>query len=345
MLKWFKKKESSEDAATPPDSAIGVEVRADAEEPPPPGSPGFLARLGSRLTKTQSNLSGKLRSAIGLKAKVDEELLEQIEEILIGADVGAKTAGKIVDRLRKEARAQEALEAGALTDLVKDSIAEILGSSQREIVSDHPVPLILLVVGVNGTGKTTSVGKLALQFTRAGKRVMLVAADTFRAAAGEQLAIWAERSGSGLVRGEQGADPASVCHEALTAAQTDPPDVLLIDTAGRLHTKKHLMEELSKVIRVIRKIYPDAPHETILVLDATTGQNAVNQVATFTEVAEVTGLIMTKLDGTAKGGILIAIKDAYDLPIFKIGIGEGPEDLTDFVASQFAQALFAAEPE
>jgi fused signal recognition particle receptor len=203
-------------------------------------------------------------------------------------------------------------------------------------------PTIYLVVGVNGTGKTTSIGKLALEFARQGKTVMLIAADTFRAAAVEQLGIWAERTGACLVSSErEGADPASVCFEGLAEAAKSKPDVVLIDTAGRLHTKRYLMDELGKVIRVIKKSFPDAPHETILVIDATTGQNALSQVNTFREVAELTGLVMTKLDGTAKGGILVAIKQAHpDLPVFRIGIGEAPEDLRPFRAEQFSRALF-----
>ncbi|MBI3736200.1 signal recognition particle-docking protein FtsY, partial [Candidatus Sumerlaeota bacterium] len=220
---------------------------------------------------------------------------------------------------------------------------DILSVGNRAIDLGRPAPTVILIVGVNGTGKTTTIGKLALEFTREGKSVLLVAADTFRAAAVNQLGIWAERTGAQIVRKDDGADPAAVCYEALESARKSPPDVILIDTAGRLHTKTYLMDELSKVIRVIKKIYPDAPHETILVLDATTGQNALSQTATFKEVAQLTGLIMTKLDGTAKGGILIALKEAHGLPIFKIGIGEAPEDLRDFNPGEFADALFAQE--
>ena len=335
MLKWFKKKDVP---SAPSGSPTGI------EDPPDPraGGGGVFTRLRKGLSRTQVALVDNMRAAIGLKDKVDEELLENIEEVLIRGDVGARSAARIVDRLRSEGRKREACDPDALTAIVKESILEILSKGQRPFAHDAPTPFVVLVVGVNGTGKTTTIGKMALEMTRAGKRVMLVAADTFRAAAVEQLAIWAERTGSCLVSKEGGADPASVCYEALDAAKNDPPDAIFIDTAGRLHTKTYLMEELGKVIRVIKKVQPGAPHETILVLDATTGQNALNQVDTFLEVAELTGLVMTKLDGTAKGGILIAIKDAHeDLPIFKIGIGEAAEDLRDFNAEEFADALFA----
>lgn len=371
MLKWFKKnkpEEISEEAAeaigdtteeeasaeisghaSAPQTAVEVspdappEAEIEPEDSSPAAAPGFFGRLTKGLSKSQQAISGQLRSAVGLKKKVDEELIEDVEDILLQADVGISSTEKISERLRKLGRKHEAYDPEAIADLVKESIAEILNDSNRTMELQDAPPTIVLVVGVNGVGKTTTIGKIALEFSNAGKKVMLVAGDTFRAAAVEQLAVWAERSGAGLVTPQKdGADPASVCYEALSEAKEALPDVVLIDTAGRLHTKKYLMEELSRVIRVIKKIYPEAPHETILVLDATTGQNALQQVHTFREVTDVTGLVMTKLDGTAKGGILIAIKDAHpDLPVFKIGIGEAPEDLRDFHAKEFAEALFA----
>jgi fused signal recognition particle receptor len=331
------------EAGPPPESIVEAKPPSLAEKTPEaPSEKSFFARLRDRLSKTQEQLTTKLRMAVGLHAKVDEDLLEEIEDILIQADVGAKGARAIVDYVRAENKKRSIADSSAVISLVKEAIAEILSKGQREFSIASPAPMIVLVVGVNGTGKTTTIGKVALQSTRAGKTVVLVAGDTFRAAASEQLDLWSRRTGAGFVAGKEGADPASVCFDALSAAKKDPPDLLLIDTAGRLHTKTYLMNELGKVIRVIQKIYSDAPHETILVLDATTGQNALNQVTTFREVAKITGLIMTKLDGTAKGGILIAIKNAHpDLPIFKIGIGESPEDLRDFNPREFADALFA----
>lgn len=310
--------------------------------PEPIPEKSFFSRLRDRLTKTQDQFTGRLKSIIGLHRKVDEDLLEEIEEVLLQADVGAKGAAQIVDYIRAESKKRDLPDASAVTDLVKEAIVDILSKGQGELAIKTPAPAIVLVVGVNGTGKTTTIGKLALQYTRAGKTAVLVAGDTFRAAAAEQLDLWSRRTGAGFVAGAEGADPASVCFDALNAAKKDPPDIMMIDTAGRLHTKTYLMNELGKIIRIIQRIYPDAPHQTILVLDATTGQNALNQVTIFKEVANLTGLIMTKLDGTAKGGILIAIKNAYpDLPIYKIGIGESPEDLRDFNPREFADALFA----
>jgi fused signal recognition particle receptor len=252
---------------------------------------------------------------------------------------------KIVDRMRKEARRRGQIEGHEVLELFKESIEEILREKDRSLDLDAHRPMIVLVVGVNGTGKTTTIGKIARTQADRGRKVMMVAADTFRAAAADQLEIWAQRTGSAIVRREEGADPASVIYEALEAAGRDKPDLVLIDTAGRLHTKAALMEQLTKLRRVIQRHFPEAPHETVLVLDATTGQNALNQVKLFNEACELTGLIMTKLDGTAKGGILIACKDQYQLPIFKIGIGEEIEDLRDFDAHEFAEALFGEPAE
>jgi fused signal recognition particle receptor len=300
---------------------------------------GLFGRLRDRLSRTKSAMVDSIRSAIRLHGKVDEDLLEQIEDILIQSDVGVATAGRIVERMRKEARG--AADADGVLGCFKSAVAEILTAHNRTLDFDGPPPRILLFVGVNGTGKTTTIGKIGRQLADDGKKVMMVAADTFRAAAADQLQVWAERVGAAIVRQSEGADPASVVFEALEGAKQETPDVILIDTAGRLHTKVNLMEELKKIRRVIARHNPDAPHETILVLDATTGQNALNQLKTFNEATELTGLIMTKLDGTAKGGILVACKAANDLPIYKIGIGEQPEDLRDFVPEDFVEALFS----
>jgi fused signal recognition particle receptor len=320
---------------------IAAAAMVAAPEPPPAEPKGLFARLRDRLGKTKAGLVDKVRAALRLHGKVDEELLEEIEMILIQSDVGVATTTKIVDRLRKEARREGKIEADALLGLFKAAIEEILTANNRTLTLDGAAPRIVLVVGVNGTGKTTTIGKIAKQLTDRGRRVMMVAADTFRAAAIEQLTIWAERTGSCIVKQAQGADPAAVVFEALEGAKQEPPDAILIDTAGRLQTKTHLMEELKKIVRVIRKHYPDGPHETVLVLDATTGQNALSQIKLFHEACELTGVVMSKLDGTAKGGILVACKDLYPLPVFKIGIGEGVEDLRDFDPHEFVEALFA----
>jgi len=322
------------------DSVEAVAAEEPAPEPAPEKKRGFFLRLRDRLGKTRSSLVEAVRGAVRLRGKVDETLLEEIEEILIQSDVGVQTTTRIVDQMRKAARRQGALSPDELLALFKAEIERILTENNRPLEFDRARPMIVLVVGVNGTGKTTTIGKIGKVLADQGKRVMMVAADTFRAAAADQLQVWAERTGSCIVRQSEGADPASVVYEALEGARRDTPDVILIDTAGRLHTKTHLMEELSKIGRVIRKHYPEAPHETVLVLDATTGQNALNQLRLFNDACQLTGLIMTKLDGTAKGGILIACKDALNLPIFKIGIGESAEDLRDFDAHDFAEALF-----
>ncbi len=338
MLRWFKRKEPEEPAraavAEPP-------ARGAAATPP---AEGLFARLRQGLGKTHSALVGALRSAVRLNPRLDEELIQEVEEALLQADVGVRSADRVLGRLRREVPRGEPLEMARLLAILKDSIAEMLEKDQRPPRENPQGPTIWLFVGVNGTGKTTTIGKMALELSRHGRSAMMVAADTFRAAAVDQLAIWAERTGACLASGREGADPASVCFEGLKAARDGGVDFVLIDTAGRLHTKAHLMEELGKVVRVIRKVYPEAPQEIILVLDATIGQNALAQVATFRQAVGLTGLIMTKLDGTARGGILIAVKEAHpDLPIFKIGVGEAAEDLRDFVPAEFAAALLARD--
>ncbi len=303
---------------------------------------GLFRRFRERLGKTRSSLVGRVRDVIALAGTVDEEMLEEVEGVLIQADVGVETTMKIVDQMRSALNAKKAVSSEDLVVVFQEALEEIVAHDERrlELLPDAK-PTIMLVVGVNGTGKTTTIGKLAKQYHDAGKKVCLVAADTFRAAAVEQLTIWADKTGSTISKKEMGSDPASVCYEALSIPDIRDYDVVLIDTAGRLHTKTNLMEELSKIKRVIAKIFPDAPHETLLVLDATTGQNAMSQAKTFTEAVGVTGFIMTKLDGTAKGGILVALRDVFDVPVLKIGIGEGEEDLRDFDPETFVAALFS----
>jgi fused signal recognition particle receptor len=301
---------------------------------------GFFQRLKERLAKTKEGVISQVKGLIRLRGKVDEELLDEIEEILIQADLGVQTTGKIIGAMRQDSAARGIKEPEQMIELFKDAILKILSEGERFLIEPQSKPFVMFVVGVNGTGKTTTIGKLAKRYGEQGKRVMLVAGDTFRAAAIEQLAIWAKRSGSEIVQQAMGADPAAVCYDALQAAQSRGTDVVIIDTAGRLHTKVNLMEELKKMVRVIKKVVPDAPHETLLVLDATTGQNAINQAKIFSEAVNVTGIVMTKLDGTAKGGILIAIRDLYRIPVLLIGVGEKLEDLRDFDAEEFVNALF-----
>jgi fused signal recognition particle receptor len=326
----------------PPDAEpLPAAPPAPITEPEPPKE-GLFARLKKQLVKTKTSLVEKVRQVIQFHGKVDEELLEEIEMILIQADVGVETTLKIVDGMRKKSDARKASDAETLIPLFKEALLEIVCHSERLIRFQPTPPTVVLVIGVNGTGKTTTIGKLAKEYRSQGKKVLLVAGDTFRAAAIEQLTIWAERTGCDIVKQEMGSDPGSVCYDALATGQAGNYDVILIDTAGRLHTRSNLMEELKKVVRVIQKVMPEAPHETLLVLDATTGQNAVSQAKIFSEAGGVTGIIMTKLDGTAKGGILIAIRDLFDIPILKIGIGEQEGDLRDFDPQAFVEALFEA---
>ncbi|MBN1868499.1 signal recognition particle-docking protein FtsY [Candidatus Sumerlaeota bacterium] len=346
-----EKEPQGESPATPPEEQAPPEIASEAApkaEPEPETAPqpaetkaGLFARLKGRLAKTKTGLVGRVLQAISLHGKVDEELLEEIESILVQADVGIETTTKIIDRMRQDAEARRADDASDLVDVFKKSILDIVGQRQAALALRPDSPTVILVVGVNGVGKTTTIGKIARQYRDQGKKVMLVAGDTFRAAAVEQLAIWAERTGSHIVKQEMGADPGAVCYDALASADARDYDAILIDTAGRLHTKSNLMEELKKIDRVVKKVIPDAPHETLLILDATTGQNAISQAKFFGEAVRVTGLVMTKLDGTAKGGILIALCDLFDVPVVKIGIGESADDLRDFDPEAFVEALFA----
>lgn len=295
------------------------------------------------LTKTREGMVQKIREVIRLRPKLDDEALEEIEEILIQADVGVEPTLRIIDSLRERVASGEKVEdpENMVQTFLEDEIRKIL---QPENAPPPPTmtnkPHVILVVGVNGVGKTTTIGKMAQKFTREGKKVLLAAGDTFRAAAIDQLGIWADRTGTDIVKHQPGADAASVAFDALQAAKSRGSDVVLIDTAGRLHTKVNLMEEVKKIRRVVDKALPGAPHETLLVLDATTGQNAVTQARQFNESCELTGLVLAKLDGTAKGGVVIAIADDLDLPVRFVGLGEGADDLEDFHAENFVRALF-----
>jgi fused signal recognition particle receptor len=323
--------------------AVGEAPAADRAAPSPeheaPGRKGgWFARLKAQLTKTSQRLSADI-AGIFAKRRLDADTLQELEDLLIQADLGVETASRITEalakgRFNKEVSVEEVRAVlAAEVERVLQPLAKPLG-----VRAEHR-PHVILVVGVNGTGKTTTIGKLARRFAEEGRKVTLAAGDTFRAAAVEQLTIWGERGGAEVVAGPIGGDAAGLAYDALVRARDNGSDVLLVDTAGRLHNKDVLMQELEKVVRVMRKIDATAPHDVLLVLDATTGQNALNQVAVFKERAGVTGIVMTKLDGTAKGGILVAIAARFSLPVHAIGIGEGAEDLAAFDAGEFARAI------
>ena len=298
-----------------------------------------LDKLKSGLFKTKESLLGKISQAVGLHKKIDQELLDELEEILIKADVGPATTAKIVDGLKSEASKRKIEDSDKVIGLLKDQVVSILGAGEIP-GNDLSPPHVIMMVGVNGTGKTTSIAKLAQDFKSQGKKVLLAACDTFRAAAGEQLSIWANRVGVELVKSKPNQDPASVAFDAIKSAGARGIDVVIADTAGRLHTKVNLMEELKKIKRVMAKAHPDAPQEILLVIDATTGQNGLSQVRIFNHAVGVTGIFLTKLDGTAKGGIMIGIADEFRVPVKYIGLGEKPEDFQKFDPVWFAEALF-----
>ncbi|MBE0426461.1 MAG: signal recognition particle-docking protein FtsY [Nitrospirae bacterium] len=300
---------------------------------------GFFTKLKEGLTKTRKNLVERVESIITGR-KIDEKTLEELEEILITSDVGTKATSEIISVLREKAKNGAIYNTESLKDLLKTKMVTILGHPQPIVVNGNK-PFVILTVGVNGVGKTTTIGKLANRFRSQGLSVILAAGDTFRAAGIEQLEIWAKRADSQLLKHEKGSDPAAVAFDAVAAAKSKGIDVVIIDTAGRLHTKSNLMEELKKVRRTIEKVMPDAPQETLLVVDATTGQNAVRQAELFNETIGVTGIALTKLDGTAKGGIVFAIKKGLDIPVKLIGVGEGIDDLRDFDPNEFVEALFS----
>ncbi|HXX56887.1 MAG TPA: signal recognition particle-docking protein FtsY [Thermodesulfovibrionales bacterium] len=300
---------------------------------------GFFDRLKEGLSKTRKGLIEKVETVFKGR-KIDEETLEELEETLITSDIGIKATTDIVAFLREKARKGEIQNSDSVRDYLKEDMTAILGPS-RPLVLSKEKPIVILTVGVNGVGKTTTIGKLAGRFVSEGKSVLLAAADTFRAAAIEQIEIWAGRTGAQLVKHQSGSDPAAVAFDAIEAARARNVDIVIVDTAGRLHTKSPLMEELKKVRRVIEKALPGAPHETILVVDATTGQNALRQAEMFHDAVGVTGIALTKLDGTAKGGIVFAIYKELGIPIKFIGVGEGIEDLRDFDSQEFVEALFS----
>ncbi len=311
---------------------------------------GFLdkfkfSRLKEGLAKTRESLVGKVQKMLLGKSKIDDEVIDDLEEILLSGDVGVTTTTLIIDRIRARVKKEKYENPSELDTLLRDEIQSLFSNGEVEhsdlfmLPSTHR-PHVVMIVGVNGVGKTTTIGKLAYNYKSSGKNVVIAAADTFRAAANEQLEIWAQRAGVEIIQQGHGADPAAVAYDALNATLSRQSDVMIVDTAGRLHTKVNLMEELKKIKRVLHKLMPEAPHEVLLVLDASTGQNAIQQAKQFTAAVGITGLVLTKLDGTAKGGVVLAISNELSIPVKYIGVGEKIDDLQPFSKKTFVEALF-----
>ncbi len=303
----------------------------------------FTAKLKKSLEKTREKFAANVNRLFYFWKKLDGEFWEELEDLMLSSDVGVATTGKIIDELKDIAHKERITEPMPLMERMKDYIADILSSRSKSLIKPASGPAVILVVGVNGVGKTTSIAKLAYWLKSNDSKVMLAAADTFRAAAIDQLQIWANSLGVDIIKTKEGGDPSAVCFDAVAAAKARKADYLIIDTAGRLHSKSNLMEELKKIRRVIAREIPDAPHETLIVLDAATGKNALAQAKTFSEAAPLTGIILAKLDGTAKGGIILTISDELSVPVKFIGFGEKPEDFAAFNAAEFLDALFAHE--
>ena len=300
---------------------------------------GFFDKLKNGLTKTRESIAKQVNNVFSVFVKVDDELFENLEEALIMADIGVETSTYIIEKLRDNVKHKHITDGNLVKEELKSIISEIL-STLDTTVNTSTTPSVILVIGVNGVGKTTRIGKIASHYKSMGKKVLLAAADTFRAAAIDQLDIWAQRSGCDIIKHQENSDPAAVVFDACTAAKARGADILICDTAGRLHNKKNLMAELAKINRVIERELPDSARETLLVLDATTGQNAVSQAKLFSEAADITGIILTKLDGTAKGGIVISIAKEQNVPVKFVGVGEGIDDLQEFNSDDFAKAIF-----
>ena len=310
-----------------------AEAEAEAE------GTGLFARLKAGLTKAKQGITDKIDAVLNSYTTIDEDLLEELEEILITADVGVNTTMEMIDRLRDAIKSKGLTDPLSVRDELKTIISDMLGEEDSKLDVEQG-PSIILMVGVNGVGKTTTIGKLANRYTKEGKKVILAAGDTFRAAAIEQLEVWANRSNVDIIKHQEGADPGAVIFDAVKAAKARKADILICDTAGRLHNKTNLMNELGKVFKIVDREYPEAKKEVLLVVDATTGQNAVSQAKTFKEVADITGIVLTKLDGTAKGGVVLAVKSEVDVPVKLIGVGEQVQDLQDFNSKAFIDALF-----
>ena len=324
------------EAAEAPDEEHGGEQEALPEEAPK--KEGLFTKLKNGLKKTKDGFVSKIELLINSFTKIDEDFFDELEETLILSDIGAETSMEICDRLRAEVKRTGATDPAVIKELLRGIIAQML-TGENELRLETK-PSVVMVIGVNGAGKTTTIGKLAANLKRSGKRVIVAAADTFRAAAIDQLNVWTDRAGVDIVKHSEGSDPAAVIFDAINAAKARGADVVLCDTAGRLHNKKNLMEELRKIARVISRELPEASVETLLVLDATTGQNAVNQARLFSESAEISGIVLTKLDGTAKGGIIIAIKNELGIPVKLVGVGEKIDDLQPFIPEDYVKALF-----
>ena len=336
-----KKKDTTAPAATPEEQAVEAQEVAREEQVQ-------TQELAEGLQKTKTGFFSKLARAVAGRSTVDADVLDDLEEVLITSDVGVETTVKIINHIEERIARDKYMNTSELNAILRDEIAQLMEeshSSQKDfgLEVQEGTPYVMMVVGVNGAGKTTTIGKLAAQLTKAGRKVYIGAADTFRAAAIDQLAVWAERAGATMIRQEMGSDPASVAFDTLKSAVANGADVVLIDTAGRLHNKIGLMNELTKIRNVMAKVIPNAPHEVMLVLDGSTGQNAFEQARQFTQATQVTSLTITKLDGTAKGGVVIGISDQFHIPVRYIGIGEGIDQLKMFDRRQFVDALFGEQ--
>jgi len=300
---------------------------------------GFFDRLKEGLNKTRKSISDRMDQLLSAFVRIDEDLFEELEELLVTSDIGIETVSKIISDIKEKIKLRRITDPSQIKNLLQEEITEILSDCSGGLKL-NTVPSVLVIIGVNGAGKTTSIGKITSNLRQKGKKVIIAAADTFRAAAIEQLEVWAQRAGVEVIKQQQGADAASVVYDAIQATRARKADVLICDTAGRLHNKKNLMEELSKILRIVKRELPESDCEVLLVIDAATGQNGVNQAKEFTQAANVTGIVLTKLDGTAKGGIVVSIKTQLGIPVKFIGVGEKIDDLQEFDASEFSKALF-----
>ncbi len=336
MINWFKKTNKENNIKESNDSNLeSSSIKSDVN------SIGFLEKLKSGLSKTRKEMSSKIEDVLNIYKKVDDELFDELEDILISADIGVNSTIKIIDRLKLRIKEEKVSDSTEVRILLKNEIKSVMQESVKNnnfLLEPHPS--VILVVGVNGVGKTTTIGKLAYAFKNNGKKVLIAAGDTFRAAAIEQLNEWSNRAGVDIISHNEGADPAAVIFDGIQAAKARKTDILICDTAGRLHNKTNLMNELNKIFRIIDRDYSEATKEILLVLDATTGQNAISQAKVFKEVANITGIILAKLDGTAKGGVAIALQTELNLPIKAIGVGEGIDDMQPFDVDSFIDAIF-----